>query len=42
VIKADGLALGKGVIVAADAATARSAIDEMMNQRRSGTQAGAS
>src|SRR6266480_3464502 len=36
VIKADGLALGKGVIVAADAATAQSAIDEMMNQRRFG------
>src|SRR5881409_2735373 len=36
VIKADGLALGKGVIVAADAATARSAIPEMMNQRRFG------
>ena len=36
VIKADGLALGKGVIVAADAATARTAIDEMMNQRRFG------
>jgi phosphoribosylamine--glycine ligase len=36
VIKADGLALGKGVIVAADAATARSAIDEMMNQLRFG------
>jgi phosphoribosylamine---glycine ligase len=36
VIKADGLALGKGVIVAADAATARSTIDEMMNQRRFG------
>jgi len=36
VIKADGLALGKGVIVAADAATARSIIDEMMNQRRFG------
>ena len=36
VIKADGLALGKGVIVAADAATARSSIDEMMNQRRFG------
>ncbi len=32
VIKADGLALGKGVIIAADAAAARSAIDEMMNQ----------
>ena len=36
VIKADGLALGKGVMVAADAATARSTIDEMMNQRRFG------
>ncbi len=36
VIKADGLALGKGVIVAGDAATARSAIDEMMNQHRFG------
>jgi phosphoribosylamine--glycine ligase len=36
VIKADGLALGKGVIVAGDAATARSTIDEMMNQRRFG------
>src|SRR4029077_15402754 len=36
VIKADVLARGKGVIVAADAATARSTIDEMMNQRRFG------
>jgi phosphoribosylamine--glycine ligase len=36
VIKADGLALGKGVIVAGDAAIARSTIDEMMNQRRFG------
>src|SRR5437867_2895964 len=36
VIKADGLALGKGVIIAADATTARSTIDEMMNQRRFG------
>jgi phosphoribosylamine--glycine ligase len=36
VIKADGLALGKGVIIATDAAKARSAIDEMMNQRRFG------
>src|SRR6266403_1799860 len=36
VIKADGLALGKGVIVATDAATARSTVDEMMNQRRFG------
>ncbi len=32
VIKADGLALGKGVIIAVDAAAARSAIDEMMDQ----------
>jgi phosphoribosylamine--glycine ligase len=32
VIKADGLALGKGVIIAPDALTARSTIDEMMNQ----------
>jgi phosphoribosylamine---glycine ligase len=36
VIKADGLALGKGVIIAADAAAARSAIEEMMNQGRFG------
>jgi len=36
VIKADGLALGKGVVIAADAATARSSIDEMMNQGRFG------
>jgi phosphoribosylamine---glycine ligase len=36
VIKADGLALGKGVIIAHDAADARSAIDAMMNQRRFG------
>jgi phosphoribosylamine--glycine ligase len=36
VIKADGLALGKGVIIASDAATARSAINEMMNQGRFG------
>ena len=36
VIKADGLALGKGVIIAADAATAKLTIDEMMNQRRFG------
>src|SRR5438309_6427139 len=37
VIKADGLALGKGVIVSADTATARSTIDEIMNQRRFGS-----
>jgi phosphoribosylamine--glycine ligase len=36
VIKADGLALGKGVIIAADPFAARSAIDEMMNQGRFG------
>src|SRR5438309_1227694 len=32
VIKADGLALGKGVTIAGDPTTARSTIDEMMNQ----------
>jgi phosphoribosylamine--glycine ligase len=36
VIKADGLALGKGVTIASDAATARSTIDNMMNQGRFG------
>jgi phosphoribosylamine---glycine ligase len=36
VIKADGLALGKGVIIAADLAAARSAINEMMNEGRFG------
>src|SRR5437867_2627958 len=36
VIKADGLALGKGVIIASDPAAARSTIDEMMNQGRFG------
>src|SRR5213078_2702061 len=36
VIKADGLALGKGVIIAPDAASARSAIDAMINQGRFG------
>ena len=36
VIKADGLALGKGVIIAPDAATAKSTIDEMMNRGRFG------
>ena len=36
VIKADGLALGKGVIIAQDAAEAREAIDSMMTQRRFG------
>src|ERR1043166_428559 len=36
VIKADGLALGKGVIIAADAPPASSPVDEMMNQRRFG------
>ncbi|MEY2564625.1 MAG: phosphoribosylamine---glycine ligase [Verrucomicrobiota bacterium] len=36
VIKADGLALGKGVIIAPDAAAAREAIASMMNERRFG------
>jgi len=36
VIKADGLALGKGVIIAPDAATARSTIDAMINEGRFG------
>jgi phosphoribosylamine--glycine ligase len=36
VIKADGLALGKGVVIASDASTAQSTIDEIMNQRRLG------
>ena len=36
VIKADGLALGKGVVIASDVASARSTIDEMMNQGRFG------
>jgi phosphoribosylamine--glycine ligase len=36
VIKADGLALGKGVIIARDCAAAKAAIDEMMNQCRFG------
>ena len=36
VIKADGLALGKGVIIAADRPAARAAIDAMMNRARFG------
>ena len=36
VIKADGLALGKGVIIARDAADARNTIDAMMKERRFG------
>jgi phosphoribosylamine--glycine ligase len=36
VIKADGLALGKGVIIARDAAEAHRAIDSMMTERRFG------
>jgi phosphoribosylamine--glycine ligase len=36
VIKADGLALGKGVVIAPDAESARSIIDDMMNQGRFG------
>src|SRR6266480_3113302 len=36
VIKADGLALGKGVIVVPDVATAKSTIEAMMNEARFG------
>jgi phosphoribosylamine--glycine ligase len=36
VIKFDGLAAGKGVVVAPDAATAREALSEMLEQRRFG------
>ena len=36
VIKADGLALGKGVIIARDATEARAAIDSMLTKRRFG------
>ncbi len=36
VIKADGLALGKGVVIATDADVAKTTLDEMMNQRRFG------
>src|ERR1700737_3356414 len=36
VIKADGLALGKGVIIAPDAATARATMDAMMSEGRFG------
>jgi phosphoribosylamine---glycine ligase len=36
VVKADGLALGKGVVIAADADAARTTIDQMMNQERLG------
>src|SRR5256714_1059505 len=36
VIKADGLALGKGVIIASDVETARSTIEAMMNEARFG------
>jgi phosphoribosylamine--glycine ligase len=36
VIKADGLALGKGVIIASEPSSARATIDAMMNQRRFG------
>src|ERR1700731_1712805 len=36
VVKADGLALGKGVIIAHDSAEAKAAIDSMMTKRRFG------
>src|ERR1700720_228719 len=36
VIKADGLALGKGVIIAPDVATAKSTVEAMMNEARFG------
>src|SRR5262249_5209206 len=36
VLKADGLALGKGVVIAHDLATAGSAINDMMNRGRFG------
>lgn len=36
VIKADGLALGKGVIVASDATGAKETVEAMMNERRFG------
>jgi phosphoribosylamine--glycine ligase len=36
VIKADGLALGKGVIIAPDVATAKATIEAMMNEARFG------
>jgi phosphoribosylamine---glycine ligase len=36
VIKADGLALGKGVVIASNETTARSTIDVMMKQRKFG------
>jgi phosphoribosylamine---glycine ligase len=38
VIKADGLAAGKGVIIAADEAQARQALTELLVERRFGTQ----
>jgi phosphoribosylamine--glycine ligase len=38
VIKADGLAAGKGVIIAADAAQARAALDDLLVARRFGTE----
>jgi phosphoribosylamine--glycine ligase len=38
VIKADGLAAGKGVIIAADAASARAALEQLLVERRFGTE----
>ena len=42
VVKADGLAAGKGVFICADAKEACSAIDAVMEERRLGDEAGAS
>ena len=38
VIKADGLAAGKGVIIAADEAQARAALEDLLVERRFGTE----
>ncbi len=38
VIKADGLAAGKGVVIAQDEAEARRALDELLTERRFGTE----
>ena len=38
VIKADGLAAGKGVVIAQDTAQAREALEQLLVQRRFGTE----